>query len=50
MLDLQAGYNARVRWNVGVLSGAHQRERLVQEPHTHLIGSVSDLSSRVLGW
>ena len=50
VLDLQAGYNARVRWNVGVLSGAHQRERLVQEPHTHLIGSVSDLSSRVLGW
>ena len=25
-LDLQAGYNAGVRWNVGVLSGAHDRQ------------------------
>jgi phosphonatase-like hydrolase len=42
-LDLQAGYNAGVRWNVGVLSGAHKRESLEGAPHTHLIPSVAKL-------
>ena len=43
VLDLQAGHNARVRWNVGVLSGAHERKLLEQAPHTHLLESVAAL-------
>jgi phosphonatase-like hydrolase len=43
VLDLQAGHGAGVRWNVGVLSGAHGRSMLEQEPHTHLIDSVASL-------
>ena len=42
-LDLEAGWNAGVRHIVGVLSGAHSRERLIQAPHTNIIGSVADL-------
>jgi phosphonatase-like hydrolase len=42
-LDLQAGWSAGVAWNVGVLSGAHPRERLQRAPHTHLIESVASL-------
>ena len=42
-LDLQAGYNAGVGLNVGVLSGAHDRARLAAAPHTHIIGSVAEL-------
>jgi phosphonatase-like hydrolase len=41
--DLEAGYNAGVRWNVGVLSGAHDRERLERAPHTHLLQSIAEL-------
>jgi phosphonatase-like hydrolase len=44
-LDLQAGYHAGVRWNVGVLSGAHDRQKLEGAPHTHLIPSVAELPS-----
>jgi mannose-6-phosphate isomerase-like protein (cupin superfamily) len=44
-LDLQAGYNAGVRWNIGVLSGAHSREQLERERHTHLLASVAELPS-----
>ncbi len=44
-LDLQAGHNAGVRFNVGVLSGAHTRARLSAEPHTHLLSSVAELPS-----
>jgi phosphonatase-like hydrolase len=44
-LDLQAGFNAGVRWNIGVLSGAHDRETLASAPHTHLIASVAALES-----
>ena len=40
-LDLQAGFNAGVGWNIGVLSGAHDRETLAAAPHTHLIASVA---------
>jgi phosphonatase-like hydrolase len=43
MLDLQAGQNAGVRYNIGVLSGAHTKERLEREPHTHLLSSVAML-------
>jgi len=32
-----------VRLNIGVLSGAHGRELLEAEPHTHLIVSVAEL-------
>jgi len=42
-LDLEAGWNAGVRHIVGVLSGAHSRERLSQAPHTGIVGSVADL-------
>jgi phosphonatase-like hydrolase len=45
VLDLQAGRNAGARHVVGVLSGAHRKEQLEKEPHTHLIASVAALSS-----
>jgi len=44
-LDLQAADNAGAAWNVGVLSGAHSREQLQRQPHTHLLGSVAELPS-----
>jgi phosphoglycolate phosphatase-like HAD superfamily hydrolase len=44
-LDLEAGSNAGVGWNIGVFSGAHDRETLQAAPHTHLIASVSALGS-----
>ena len=43
VLDLRAGRRAAVRFNIGVLSGAHTREMLVREPHTHIIESVAEL-------
>jgi phosphonatase-like hydrolase len=43
VLDLQAGTNAGVRWNIGVLSGAHTREQLKSVPHTVLLPSVAEL-------
>ena len=43
-LDLQAGHNAGVRWNIGVLSGAHDRKTLESVPHTHLLPSVADVT------
>jgi phosphonatase-like hydrolase len=42
-LDLRAGQAAGVGWNIGVLSGAHERTMLESAPHTHLITSVADL-------
>jgi phosphonatase-like hydrolase len=42
-LDLRAGWNAGLAWNIGVLSGAHPRDRLERAPHTHLIESVASL-------
>ena len=45
VFDLQAGWNAGVRGNVGVLSGAHGREDLEHAPYTHLLASVADLPS-----
>lgn len=43
VLDLRAGQAASVRWNIAVLSGAHRREQLEKEPHTHLLPSIADL-------
>lgn len=43
VLDLQAGHHAGVRWNIGVLSGAHDRAALGAAPHTHLIASVAQV-------
>ena len=47
-MDLESAARAAVRWNVGVLSGAHQREALERAPHTHIIASVARLGE-VLG-
>ena len=41
VLDLQAGHNAGVALNIGVLSGAHGRDQLQPQPHTHLLDSVA---------
>lgn len=46
-LDLQAGTNAGVRGVIGVLTGAHGRERLQREPHTHILSSVADLPTLI---
>jgi|SRR5215831_11340133 len=43
VLDLHAGHNAGVGWNIGVLSGAHKRSMLESAPHTHLLTSVAEL-------
>jgi phosphonatase-like hydrolase len=40
--DLEAGANAGVRWNVGVLTGAHTRMQLEAAPHTDIIHSIAD--------
>lgn len=45
VLDLQTGHRAGVRWNIGVLSGAHGRERLEQALHTHILPSVAELAT-----
>jgi phosphonatase-like hydrolase len=42
-LDLQAGHNAGVRWNIGVLTGAHDRQTLEQAPHTILLPSIAQI-------
>jgi phosphonatase-like hydrolase len=42
-LDLESASRAGVRWNIGVLSGAHAREALSTAPHTEIIQSVADL-------
>lgn len=42
-LDLEAAARAGVKWNIGVLSGAHARETLERAPHTHIINSIADL-------
>lgn len=43
VLDLLAGAAAKVRWIVGVASGAHDRARLLQAPHTQVLASVAEL-------
>jgi phosphoglycolate phosphatase-like HAD superfamily hydrolase len=44
---LQAGHRAGVLGIIGVLSGIHKRERLLQESPSHLIASVADLPSLI---
>jgi phosphonatase-like hydrolase len=41
VLDLQAGHNAGVALNIGVLSGAHGRDQMQPHPHSHLLESVA---------
>jgi phosphonatase-like hydrolase len=42
-VDLKAGTNAGAGWVVGVLSGAHDLDRLGAVPHTHIINSIVEL-------
>jgi phosphonatase-like hydrolase len=42
-LDLESAARAGVRWNIGVLTGAHRRDALERAPHTHIIQSVTEL-------
>lgn len=48
-LDLAAGANAGVRWNIGVWSGAHDRARLARAPHSHLCRAIDDVPA-ILGF
>lgn len=48
-LDLGAGHHARVGWNIGVWSGAHDRATLAGAPHTHLCASVRDVPAVLVG-
>jgi len=41
--DLESAARTGVRWNIGVLSGAHAREALERAPHTHIIPSVAEV-------
>jgi len=41
--ELQAGVNAGVRWNFGVLTGAHDRGRLSAVDGAIILGSVAEL-------
>lgn len=43
ILDLQAGHAAKVAWNIGVLTGAHERSLMAAHAHTHVLGSVAEL-------
>ena len=43
--DLQAAFNAGVRWRIGVLSGAHSETQLKSCPHSEIIESVKELPS-----
>lgn len=49
ILDLQAGSAASAGWVVGVTSGAHDRARLLQAPHTHLLQSVAEIPRLLTG-
>jgi phosphonatase-like hydrolase len=48
ILDLEAARNAGVKWNIGVLSGAHSFAKLQQAPHTHLITSIAEIPQLLL--
>ena len=41
--DLEAGTNAGVGVNIGVLTGAHGKERLQQVAHTQILPSIADI-------
>jgi phosphonatase-like hydrolase len=47
--DLQAGSAAGSGWVVGVTSGAHDRARLLQAPHTHLLQTVAEIPKLLTG-
>ena len=49
MLDLQAAHNAGAGWNIGVLTGAHERELMAGQSHTHLLASVAELPALFSG-
>lgn len=49
VLDLQAGHNAGVALNIGVLSGAHGHDQMQPQPHTHLLNSVADVPALIAG-
>lgn len=42
--DLESAARAGVKWNIGVLSGAHARAALERAPHTEIIQSVDELT------
>ena len=42
-LDLESAARAGVKWNIGVLSGAHSRAALERAPHTEIIQSIDEL-------
>jgi phosphonatase-like hydrolase len=44
VLDLESAARAGVKWNIGVLSGAHARAALERAPHTEIIQSVDELT------
>jgi phosphonatase-like hydrolase len=44
VLDLESAARAGVKWNIGVLSGAHTRAALERAPHTHIVMSVAEIS------
>jgi len=46
-LDLQSGTNAGAAGVVGVLTGAHDRQTLEREPHTHIINSIAELPALI---
>jgi len=46
--DLEAAQGAGVKWNIGVLSGAHSLAKLQQAPHTHLVETVARLPDLLL--
>ena len=41
--DLQAGHRAGVAANLGVLTGAHGRDQLRRQPHTHILESAAQV-------
>ena len=41
--DLQAGLNAGVGWNIGVLSGAHDEQTLATVPRSIILPSITSL-------
>jgi phosphonatase-like hydrolase len=42
-LDLESAALAGVKWNIGVLTGAHGRAMLEKAPHTAIVPSIAEL-------
>lgn len=47
--DLVAGTRSGASIVAGVLTGAHTRSELAEAPHTHLLASIAELPSLILG-